>query len=208
MKRGKCTSSFDLLIMTPEWGAWSLLLAAPCEPCGYHVWLMVLVCSTPSYPLSVSMCPSLFPVFPNHALPCVPASLSHSLRLKFFFLLLSLCCFLLFPNLISCLNSPFFLPLSSSLIPFLHQWTVSTDFPPPSASSCLSLHFILSCQHLSCICRNPSLVSSCYHLAIQQPQRQRHTSTFKKSKNSSEVMCFFNHISRHSVPEKHRVLLS
>ena len=121
--------SFYLRIKTAEWGAWSLLLATLCEPCGYHVWLMALVCSTPSLPLclSVSSCPSSFPLFPNHTLPRLPAALPLSALLLF----------------LSCS-----LTLISHLILFLLYFSLSLSFAlslsPPSAFSVTSF-LSLSC---------------------------------------------------------------
>lgn len=132
------------------------------------LWALWLPCVTHDSSMLHSLLPSVCLyvslLIPCLYQPCSPSSSCCPLSLPQARILLPPSLPLLLP-LISQLDIlfvlSFFLPLSPSLSPFFHQWTVSTDFPTTAASSSLSLLFILSCQHLSCICRNPSLVSSC-----------------------------------------------
>lgn len=116
-----------------EWGVSSLLLAAHCSPCGFHVWLMASVCYTPSFPLFVCLCPLSFPLFPNHtpSFPLLPPLL-FPLGLNFSSSSSSL--YLWFPDYVM-----FVLPLSLSIFPSL------ICEPPPSihSSLCLSAAWFL-----------------------------------------------------------------
>ncbi len=101
---------------------------------------MALVCSTPSYPLSLSLSLSVSLCPQPHSLPssCLPALVP--LRLEFFLLSLSCLCFS-FPSLHPSVSFPPLTPsvLSLSLMSVFTRWWI---------------------QHFICICWNSSLVSS------------------------------------------------